>query len=296
MEPQFDGQKDQRKPHRRPTAEAIPDGDGGQILIDPPRVGPWDAEADADLRLEDRARTRKPAGTALAVAPGGTGGPRAAATRRRLRLTQQALALRASGESVNQIAAALAVAPATIVSWFTTHRRDIAPEAIDDLLDQIAVPLAAENLVHGLLAGDKDYTLETLKGRGRLKRHAEGEAKPPVELPVLAISFQVPVRDARAGYDAIPVGVIIGQPQAPRSLPDVDSPGSGVLSLGHGSARDAGAVVVGRPRGADADGSDGVDGDVLAPGHADDAGLARAETAGVARGGSGRLGPEPETL
>lgn len=92
----------------------------------------------------------------------------------RIRLTQRALALRTDGYDSNEIAEALGVSPATVVGWFSTHRRDVASLDLDRQLDEIAVPLATENLIHGLIAGDKDYTLETLKGRGKLRKTVEG--------------------------------------------------------------------------------------------------------------------------
>lgn len=108
----------------------------------------------------------------------------------RLRLTQQALSLRAQGFSVGEIAEFLQVSPATVTGWFALHRRDMAVMDIDRTLEEIAVPLATENLIHGLIAGDKQYTLETLKGRGRLKRPKEGEDERTRELPVLRIEIK----------------------------------------------------------------------------------------------------------
>lgn len=105
----------------------------------------------------------------------------------RLRLTQAALSLRAEGFSVPEIAEHLQVAPSTVTGWFSIHRRDVAVMDIDRMLEEIAVPLATENLVHGLIAGDKAYTLEVLKGRGRLKRPKEGDDERPRELPVLRV-------------------------------------------------------------------------------------------------------------
>lgn len=111
-------------------------------------------------------------------------------TRKRRKLTQVALGLFTSGMSVPDIADQLGVSPVTLARWFATHRQEALVEQIDTILDQTAVPLATSNLVAGLLAGDKDYTLETLKGRGKLKRHSEGDGKPQTELPALVIKFE----------------------------------------------------------------------------------------------------------
>lgn len=115
--------------------------------------------------------------------------PLAKATRRRIKLTQQALDLRASGHSVGEIAASMGIAPSTLTRYFAQFRRDLADGAIDDQLDQIAVPLATENLIHGLLAGDKDYTMETLKGRGVLRK-GKDEGKGDGEIPALVIRVE----------------------------------------------------------------------------------------------------------
>lgn len=105
----------------------------------------------------------------------------------RLRLTQSALALRAEGFSIPEIAEHLHVAPGTVTGWLSMHRRDMQVMDVDRMLEEIAVPLAVENLIHGLVAGDKAYTLDTLKGRGRLKRPKEGDDERPRELPVLKV-------------------------------------------------------------------------------------------------------------
>ena len=114
-----------------------------------------------------------------------------AATRRRLRLTQRALALRAEGFSVGEIAADMKISPATVLGWFTKHRRTVEAETIDAQLDEIATPLAVENLIHGLAAGDKDYTIKTLEGRGKFKRYADkGDGQTSTEIPALVIRVE----------------------------------------------------------------------------------------------------------
>lgn len=109
------------------------------------------------------------------------------------RQTQAALALRAEGWSVDDIAAHFGVSRPTITGWFVAHRRQVTLEEIDSVLDQTAIPLATENLIHGLLEGDKDYTLEVLKGRGALRRHGESDKQPTGGLPELRIVFEAPV-------------------------------------------------------------------------------------------------------
>lgn len=249
MQPQLNGRRqDELDPHRSPTAEEMTLPVIGAVLVEPPRYGSWDPFTEAKLAdaltadctlLGSTAEPLPPPSGAgsdqalpAASTPALAAQPLAVAstaptpaerkiskqTRRRLRLTQQALALRASGHSINLIAQEMGVPSSTIVRWFTEHRREVSVDQIDDMLDTIAVPLAAENLVHGLLAGDKDYTLETLKGRGRFRKHAEGEGKAPAALPELRISFELPTADQMQGRADVPAGFIVGQPQEPKRI------------------------------------------------------------------------------
>lgn len=263
MQPQFDGRKDQLKAARTPTEEIVGHDDRGTpILGEPDPLPVWNPQAEADLHddiernatLNGATRTaRKGKGASPSGEPPVPSTP-PSASRMRQRRTQLALSMRAQGLGNNEIARRFGVSAATVTGWFTTHRREIAPEAIDELLDQIAKPLAIENLIHGLQAGDKDYTLETLKGRGVFRRHAEGEGKPPTELPALRISFELPSPDQMMGRDGVPVGLVIGQPQAPKQLPEiavvpVPDP---VVRSADGSVAPA-PVAIGRPSGPDPD-------------------------------------------
>ena len=257
-------------PARSPTAVDVATP-LGVVVSEPPRLGAWDVWTDADLQADTgptparrKAKASTDSGslrTAYSVPPASS--EIRASTRDRLRRTQQALALRASGYGVNEIAASMGVSAATITGWFVAHRRAVSLDEIDAMLDAVALPLAAENLVHGLLAGDKDYTLETLKGRGRFRKHSEGDGKPPATLPELRISFEVPTADQMAGRDGVPAGVTIGRPQEPRRIGSASTtPGTidgetvGVLSSPHADPAptpDAPAgdpttpVAVGRP-------------------------------------------------
>jgi transposase-like protein len=149
-------------------------------------------------------------------------------TRRRRQVTQEALALRAQGASLHEIAGAMGVATSTITQWFLAHRREIADGTIDRMLDDTAVPLAAENLIHGLIAGDKDYTLETLKGRGVLKRHSEGDGQVTQALPALRIIFETPPADTlRAAHPTVG-GSVVGTVAVPKALPAAAVPTAAV--------------------------------------------------------------------
>lgn len=152
--------------------------------------------------------------------------------KRRALLTQRILVDLASGESVIDIADKLGVTTATVTGYLARHRRDVESGEIDQRLDEIAVPLAADNLIHGLIAGDKDYTLETLKGRGKFRRHTEDAGAGKRELPVLRISIEVPNGNGTSPLATLPIptadqmiagGRIVGAMRLPKpNLPDID--------------------------------------------------------------------------
>jgi hypothetical protein len=132
---------------------------------------------------------------------------------RRLRQAAHMTALRADGWSVNDIADKYGYASATVVRYLMEFRRTMAPVDVEQELDKLAVPLATENLIHGLLAGDKDYTLETLKGRGQFKRHSADGPPRPESMPPLTIEFITP-----PGMEAAPrsvTGSVVGRMALP---------------------------------------------------------------------------------
>jgi AcrR family transcriptional regulator len=193
--------------------------EGHLAIVTPERRGSWDpAAADLEDPILAAPPPDEPAIKPTGRAKRGRSAVRTgrADVRRRLHLTQQALALRVQGLSMHEIGRALGVDPGTVTGWFATHRRTLAEGAIDAMLDEIAVPIAAENLVQGLLAGDKDYTLETLKGRGQLKRHTAGDVVPTGALPALSIVFEAPVQIN--GGAPRPGGQILGSISAPKVI------------------------------------------------------------------------------
>jgi hypothetical protein len=181
--------RSQRAPANRPD-ESVQWGEFGPTLERLP-VAPTDDQAQADLELDLR-RANKP------------GGKRA---RQRRLLTQRALILRAANWDLNDIAAHLGVATSTLTRWFTQHKRGVDAAEIDAQLDQIALPLATENLIHGLLAGDKDYTLDTLKGRGKFRKHSDVDGPVDRTLPTLEIKFTIEQPVGGAHPSQLPAGV-----------------------------------------------------------------------------------------
>lgn len=248
------------------------------LVVPGPVYGPWDVYADDDLReLSTRgllggrrdpdADTAPSAPLAHGVESGqvvrsdhaatGSSEPSRGAKRltkveiRIRRTTQAALALRAEGWEIRDIAAHFGVTSHTITGWFASHRRVVTQQDLDTQLDQIAVPLATENLIHGLLAGDKDYTLETLKGRGVLRRHGESDKAPSTALPELVIRFEAPAQQSQSNDSLIAGGRIVGVISQPkriegtvvesRPLETVADVGTGTVQVPRAAAPDAAA-------------------------------------------------------
>ncbi len=142
--------------------------------------------------------------------------------RRRRKLTQRALSMYTGGERVIDIAEALGVAPTTITTWLSRHRREVKLGEIDEDIDAIAVPIAKDNFIHGLLAGDKDYTLEALKGRGHLRRHTQEQSNIKLEMPPLRVEYTLPEGVLQLPADAaIVAGRIVGAIQLPKEVKGV---------------------------------------------------------------------------
>jgi predicted DNA-binding protein (UPF0251 family) len=213
--PQVDHRgKSQEKRANRPTEEPVW-GEAGPYLVDRISDQPHDPEATGEaigapvsafaVMDEPEAAPAKPAKQSPRV----------------LLNTQEALALRASGWSVNDIAARLGVSNTTVTHWFTTHRRKVDAARITQKLDQVAVPLAVENLIHGLLAGDKDYTVKTLEGRGQFRRHVQEQGTVTHDLPPLKIEFvggPAALQDPADSAKSVS-GMVVGRPALPLADP-----------------------------------------------------------------------------
>lgn len=203
------------------------DASGRQQLdraLHPDESWQYDPESKRALLVRDRVDpTDQTNQEALASCIHLTGAKLTKAQKRHRLLIQRALALRAQDWSVPDIARELGVESSTVVAFFREHRRAVDLATVDQELDKIAVPLATENLIHGLIAGDKDYTLETLKGRGHFRRHSDTVNRGDGTLPTLQIIVEHPV-----GSVGLPEprellgGKIVGLPRLPpRRLPDV---------------------------------------------------------------------------
>jgi transcriptional regulator with XRE-family HTH domain len=90
-------------------------------------------------------------------------------------LTRRALTLRAKGISVEDIADTEQVEFSTLESWMQSSRRTPTPAEAQAMLDNEAVPLAIENHVHLLRAGNTRATMQTMAGILKPKKKEESK-------------------------------------------------------------------------------------------------------------------------
>ncbi len=87
----------------------------------------------------------------------------------------RAVGLRILGYSIKDIAHELMVSQHAVRQWLTDARKRAELMDVAPLLDNVALPLAIDNLIDGLQNGDKKLTLATLKGRGAFTTHSKSE-------------------------------------------------------------------------------------------------------------------------
>lgn len=82
-------------------------------------------------------------------------------------------------------------------------------KVFEDIIDGRALPAAIDNLIVGLEAGDKDYTIKTLEGRGLLVKHSHQEGQAPKS----AFQFNIVVESPAEGHREPLLGAIVGEPR-----------------------------------------------------------------------------------
>lgn len=122
----------------------------------------------------------------------------------------QAQVYKAVGLSNNEIAKRLGVTRTYVLELLAKAQASgmKAVRAAEDVVDEVALPLAVDNLVTGLKQGDRDFTLETLKGRGVFRKQDGSPA--PMDIPALAIKIEAPDGTVATAI----TGTIVGVPDA----------------------------------------------------------------------------------
>lgn len=106
--------------------------------------------------------------------------------------TAQVVALRILGLSTDEISNQLVLQPSTVRKHLMIARQRGKLSDVSSFLDHAAVPRAVENLMAGLEEGDKDYTLEVLKGRGAFRSHSHQASTGSTGPMHLEITVSVP--------------------------------------------------------------------------------------------------------
>lgn len=124
----------------------------------------------------------------------------------------QVVALRLVGLTASQIAEKLCISVHTVNQHLYMARSKGRLADISGILDHAVVPMAVENLIAGLAEGDKDYTLEVLKGRGAFRSHSANVSSGSAGPMQLHIQVELPKGATGTQIDVIP-GQVIGRPR-----------------------------------------------------------------------------------
>lgn len=126
----------------------------------------------------------------------------------------QCIALRLLGHSNAEIAESLGISKQVVANYlYNARQKGRLLGDLDNLLTHKAAGLAVDNLIDGLQTGDKEYTLETLKGLGYLRNHSQIKTEGGAGQVALQVVVELPpgVSDPAA----IPMkGQIVGVPRA----------------------------------------------------------------------------------
>lgn len=124
----------------------------------------------------------------------------------------QVVALRLVGLRPKEIAGQLGISEHTVNQHLYMARLRGRLSDVGQILDNAVVPMAIENLIEGLEAKDKDYTLEVLKGRGAFRSHTH-QASTGSNAPMhLQIQIELPKGAHGNVIDVIP-GQVMGAPR-----------------------------------------------------------------------------------
>jgi hypothetical protein len=115
------------------------------------------------------------------------------------------VALRLTGATIKEIAKEVQADEVTVRKYLALAAQTAERNDVGILLDHHAVPLAVDNLIEGLRAGDKQYTLKVLEGRGHFQKHSRGQTA-----VASRGTFQFEWKGAPQAMAALPEGSIQG--------------------------------------------------------------------------------------
>jgi hypothetical protein len=134
---------------------------------------------------------------------------------KRAKFVAAVLAMRMEGFSPQESAKILGVSFGQVTWALKQVRKDASiPEQLDRL-DKIGVALAVDNVLKGIIDGDKEYTLRLMDGRGLFRSHKSVQAE--VRETVLQLQVVVDQPKFAAAAAAVPKSVGAGT-TAPTTL------------------------------------------------------------------------------
>lgn len=138
---------------------------------------------------------------------------------RRARFLSSVLALRLQGFKPKQTADVLGVSLQQVTNALMTVRQDHDIDALLERIDSVILPMAVDNAATGVMEGDKDYTLEMLRGRGILRTHKSIDAQVKKTVLTMQVVLTMPAHLEGKEPPMPRAGAIVGAPVDPSMLP-----------------------------------------------------------------------------
>jgi hypothetical protein len=135
---------------------------------------------------------------------------------RRAKFKAAVLALRWEGFGPKDTAEVLGVTQAQVDWALTQMRVDASMDDQLNKLDNVVIPLAIDNVVRGVINGDKEYTLKVLDGRGVFRQFKSLDAQVKKTILTMKIETVMPKHIPEGAIPMPKAGAVVGAPLLPR--------------------------------------------------------------------------------
>lgn len=129
------------------------------------------------------------------------------------------LGLRYEGFTPRETAELLGVSHQQVTYALTAIRKDADMEQQVRRLNEIAVPLAMDNVVRGVMNGDKEYTLKVMDGAGVFKSHKAVQSEIKKTVTMLTVQLAMPPHLIGKELPMPKAGQVVGAPTIACGLP-----------------------------------------------------------------------------
>lgn len=140
---------------------------------------------------------------------------------KRAKFKAAVLTLRWEGFNPRDTARVLGVSEGVVNHALLQLRKDASLDDQITRVDTLIVPLAVDNLARGILAGDKEYTLRVLDGRGVFRAHKSVEGNITKRNLTLSIVTTMPAAVPAGQVPTVKPGGVMGRPLTGDKLPDI---------------------------------------------------------------------------